>query len=202
MAHYRSSRLLPTILTIIVIIIAIAGLVALARLLFTGGGSQSSAPSQIDVARQNLLNSSDGRAVSMTVRGPIVAEEDFRSYRITISPSARTFESFKGYLDVVVDKQTLSNNTAAYNQLVNALNKANLVAGAPFTADKNDTLGICATGKVYEFRLLNGNDETQMYWTSTCGGSTGSLRANIGQTSQLFLNQIPNGSKIESTLKL
>lgn len=202
MANYRSSRILPTILTIIIIIVAIAGLVALARLLFAGGGSQASTPNQIDIARQNLLTTSDGRSVSMTVRGPIVAEEDFRSYRITISPTARTFESFKGYLDVTVDKQTLPNNTAAYDQFVNALNKANLVASAPFAADKNNTLGICATGKVYEFRLLNGNDETQMYWTSTCGGSTGSLRASVNQTSQLFLNQIPDGSKIESTLKL
>lgn len=200
MANYRTSRILPTVLTIIVIVIAIAGLVALARLLFTGSPSDSGA--EVNTAQQNLLNTSDGRAVSMTVRGPIVADEDFRSYQIVISPSERRFTAFTGYLDAVTDQQTLSNNTAAYSQFVNALNKANLVAGTPFEGDRNNTLGICATGKVYEFRTLNGGEATEMLWTSTCSGSQGSLRASVTQLSQLFLSQIPDGSNIETNLKI
>lgn len=200
MANYRTSRLLPTILTIIIIIVAIAGLVALARLLFTGSASTSVA--EVNVAQQNLLSSSDGRAVSMTVRGPIVADEDFRSYQITVSPSERKFTAYTGYLDVVTDSQTLGNNTAAYEQFVNALNKANLVVGTPFEGDKNNVLGICATGKVYEFRTLDGGATNTMLWTSTCSGSPGSLRASVTQLSQLFFNQIPNGSNIESSLRL
>lgn len=200
MANYRTSRILPTILTIIVIVIAIAGLVALARLIFTG--SSSGSITEVKLAEQHLLDTTDGRAVSMTVRGPIVADEDFRSYQIVISPSERKFTAFTGYLDVVTNRQTLSNNTAAYSQFVNALNKANMVAGTPFEGDKNNVLGICATGKVYEFRTLNAGETDEMLWTSTCGGSPGSLRASASQLSQLFLNQIPDGSDIASDLKL
>lgn len=200
MANYRTSRILPTVLTIIIIVVAIAGLVALARLLFGGGGSNT-AP-VIDTSQQSLLNTSDGRAVSMTVRGPIVADEDFRSYRIVISPSSRDFKAFTGYLDAITSQQTLSNNTAAYTQFVNALDKANLVAGTPFSDEENSVAGICATGKVYEFSLLTAGDVEETLWTSTCSGSPGSLKANATQLSQLFLNQIPTGSDIAASLRL
>lgn len=201
MANYRTSRILPTVLTIVVIVIAIAGLVALARVLFTGSSS-SNTVEQIDVSRQNLLDTTDGRAVSMTVRGPIVADEDFRSYRIIISPTSRQFQAFKGYLDTVTNDQTLANNTAAYAQFVHALDKANMVAGKPFEGDKNDVRGICATGKVYEFSTLSSGTANETLWTSTCSGSPGSLKASTVQLSQLFLNQIPDGSNITASLKL
>lgn len=200
MANYRTSRIIPTILTVVVIIVAIAGIVALARLVFTGSATKTDAI--VDTSQQDLLSTADGRSVSMTVRGPIVADEDFRSYRITISPSSRQFEAFTGYLDAVTDQQTLSNNTAAYDQFVHALDKANLVAGKPFEGDKNNVLGICATGKVYEFNVLNTGTSSEMLWTSTCGGSPGSLKASATQLSQLFLNQIPDSSNITASLKL
>lgn len=200
MANYRTSRILPTILTIIVIIVAIAGLVALARLLFTGS-SNSSTP-KVNETQQSLLNTGADRSVSMTVRGPIVAEEDFRSYRITVSPASRQIQTFKGYLDTVIDQQTLSNNTAAYEQFVFALDKANFAKGVPFEGERNDVRGICAVGRVYEFAVLNAGESKHMLWTSTCSGSAGSLRANSSQLSQLFLNQIPDGSSITRDLKL
>ncbi len=200
MANYRTSRILPTVLTIIIIVVAIAGLVALARLLFGGGGS--STPQAIDTSQQSLLNTGDGRAVSMTVRGPIVADEDFRSYRIIISPSSREFKAFTGYLDAVTSQETLSNNTAAYTQFVNALDKANLTVGNPFPDEQNSVAGICATGKVYEFSLLTAGDIEETLWTSTCSGSPGSLKANANQLSQLFLSQIPSGSDIAASLRL
>jgi len=200
MANYRTSRIIPTILTVIIIIVAIAGLIALVRLIFTG--STSKQPAAVNTSRQQLLDTSAGRAVSMTVRGPIVADEDFRSYSVMISPSSRQFQSYTGYLDVITNQQTLPNNTAAYDQFVHALDKANFAAGTPFEGDKNNTLGICATGKVYEFNLLNNGNSDYMLWTSTCSGSPGSLKASASQLSQLFLNQIPNGSNIEQSLKL
>lgn len=191
MATFRSSRILPTILTIVVIIIAIAGFVALMRLIFGGGTTEP----VIDTSRQNLLSTSEGRAVSMTVRGPIVADEDFRSYQVVISPTERRFTSYTGYLEVITNSQTLSNNTAAYDQFVNALNKANMVEGTPFEGERNNVLGICASGRVYEFRTINNNETTEMLWTSTCSGSPGSLRASATQLSQLFRSQIPEDAE-------
>jgi hypothetical protein len=199
MANYRTSRILPTILTIVIIIVAIAGLVGLARLIFTGSTSK---PPTTDNSQRKLLDSSEGRAVSMTVRGPIVADEDFRSYSVTISPTSRQFQAYTGYLDVITDQETLPNNTAAYEQFVHALNKANMVAGTPLEGEKNNILGVCASGKVYEFSLLNAGDIEEMLWTSTCSGSKGSLKASAAQLSELFLDQIPESADITASLNL
>lgn len=201
MTRYRTSRILPVILTIVIIIVAITALVAFARLLFFSDSSTDTA-SQLDTSQQQLLDTAAGNAVSMTVRGAIVAQENFRSYQITISPSQRTIQTFSGYLGTVIEQQTLTNNVAAYDQFVHALDKANMVKGTPFTGEQNDVLGICATGKLYEFSTLKDTNTVEMLWTSTCGGSPGSLQANTSQLSQLFLAQIPDGSRMISGLSL
>lgn len=198
MATYRTSKKLPTILTVIIIIVAIVAIVSIVRLIFFSGSN----PEAADTSRDQLLSSAEGNAVSMTVRGPIVADENFRSYRISVSPSSRTITTYTGYLDAVLDRQTLTNNVAAYEEFTHALNKANMVAGEPFTGDRNDVRGICATGRVYEFSLLSGGDVTETLWTSTCSGSKGSLRANTDQLTQLFRAQIPDSRDIIRSVSL
>lgn len=200
MASYKQNRTLPTILTIVVIIIAIVGLVSLARFLFFPG--TSSTPAIMDTSEQDLLSSSVDRSVSMTVRGPIVADENFRSYKITVSPTSRGIKTYTGYLGTVLDQKTLSNNTAAYEEFVHALNKANFVAGQPFSGDKNDVRGICATGRVFEYSLEKDNEATETLWTSTCSGSKGSLKASSEQLTQLFRAQIPDSSPLIRAISL
>lgn len=200
MATYRTSRSLPTLFTVIIIIVAIVALVALARVLFFSGSSSN--PAVIDVSEDTLLSTTDGHAVSMTVRGPIVADENFRSYQITISPTSRTVKTYTGYLGTVLDQKTLSNNVAAYEEFVHALNKANMVAGQPFSGDANDIRGICATGRVYEYSLIKDNETFETLWTSTCGGSKGSLRASADQLTQLFRAQVPDSRAMISAVSL
>lgn len=203
MASYKTSRMLPTILTVIVIIGAIIGLVALARaLFFSGSSSDTSSPNQATISREELLSTTDGSSVSMTVRGPIVADEDFRSYQITVSPTERRVQTFQGYLDTTIDQQALGNNLAAYEQFVFALDKANMTAGRQLDEERNDIRGICATGRVYEFKVLKAAEATQTLWTSTCSGSGGSLRANVTQLTQLFTNQVPDAQRIIRPLSI
>lgn len=200
MASYKQNRTLPTILTIVVIIIAIVGLVSVARFLFFPGNSSS--PTIMDTSEQDLLSSSLDRSVSMTVRGPIVADENFRSYKVTVSPSSREIKTYTGYLGTVLDQKALSNNVAAYEEFVHALNKANFVAGQPLSGEKNDVRGICATGRVFEYSLQKDNEATETLWTSTCSGSKGSLKANSDQLNQLFRAQIPDSSPLIRAISL
>lgn len=200
MANYRTSRILPIILVVVIIIIAIAALVSLARVVFFSGGS--SAPVVTDVSREALLNTSAGRSVSMTVRGPIVADEEFHSYKIDISASNRELSTFKGYLGTVVDKTSLGNNVAAYEEFVHALDKADLADGTELEGDKNDVRGICATGRVYEFSIIDNGKTVKRLWTSTCKGSTGSLDASVNQLTELFVNQIPGSEKLIKKVSL
>ncbi len=200
MANYRTTRILPTILVVIVVIIAIVALISLARALFFSGSTSSS--ETVDVSQQALLSTAAGSSVSMSVRGHIVADENFHSYRIIISPNSRQIQTFNGYLDTIVAQKDLGNNTAAYEEFVHALDKANFTAGNQPEGEANDVRGICATGRLYEFSILQNGQTVETLWTSTCGGSKGTLKANTDQLSQLFVSQIPDASPLIRAVSL
>jgi hypothetical protein len=185
---------------LIVIAIAIAALVSAGRAIF-GGGDQA-AQTQIDVGRDALLNTSLNRSVRMTVRGPIVADENFRSYQVTVNPADRSLTTYSGYLAEPLDTKQFGNNVKAYDEFVHALDKANLMKGEALKDEKDDTRGICATGNVYEFEVLNGGGTVKRLWTSTCKGSTGSLKASVAQLETLFHNQIPDSRAVLRTIDL
>jgi hypothetical protein len=196
----NSSRLFPIILVLIVIAIAVAALVSIGRVIF-GGGSQPD-KAQVDTSQQALLDTSATHSVRMTVRGPIVAEENFRSYRITVDASSRNLTTYSGYIEQPIDSKDLSNNTQAYEQFVFALNRANLVKGVAFNDDKDDTRGICATGKVYEFEVIDSGSIIKRLWTSTCKGSPGSFKGSVTQVQNLFLQQIPDNRTVLKKIDL
>jgi len=197
---YKSrSRIVPIIIVLIVVAILIVALVSVGRAIFGGGGTDTTKP---DVGRDALLDTSVGHSVRMTVRGPIVANEDFRSYQVTIDPSSRALVTYKGYLDQVIDSKSYGNNHKAYEQLVYALDKANMMKGDELEGDKDDTRGICADGNVYEFEVLNASSVVKRLWTSTCKGSKGSFQASVSQVKDLFLKQIPDSEKMLDKINL
>ncbi|HRQ86484.1 MAG TPA: hypothetical protein PLY16_00055, partial [Candidatus Saccharibacteria bacterium] len=151
MARLKTSRFLPIILIILVSIIAIVALVSFARALFFSGGSTT----QIDQSREALLSTTAERKVQLTVRGPIVADENFHSYTITVTPNTRQLTTHSGYLDSVVDNISLGNNVAAYEQFAHALDKAQMWRGTQLTGERNDVRAVCATGKVFEFSIIH-----------------------------------------------
>lgn len=177
-------------------IIAIVALVSAGRALFGGKPATEQSNVQQDKSQANLLDTSSNRGVRATVRGAIVADENFRSYQIVVTPSSRTMTAYKGYLGEVIDSKQYSNNVKAYDEFVHALDKANFTKGQQLPGDKDDTRGICATGTVYEYDLLDGTNSTKHLWTSTCDGSKGSLQASVSQVQNLFTKQIPDYSDL------
>jgi len=195
MATYKPTRVIPIALTLIVIAIAIAGMVSLARFMFFSGDAGSDS-SQTEISKYLLVDTSADRAVRMVVRGKIVAEETFRSYRIQISPNERTLVTYQGYLDQPIATISLVNNIPAYEQFVYALQKLNFMNADEQTGDKNDLRGICATGYVYDFQMLKANESIKQLWTSSCSVSSGSLNAKIDPIMKLFIDQIPEAKSI------
>jgi len=202
MAKYKNSRILPTILVVVIVIIAIVALISGARAIFFSGSSSREEVTDTTVA--SLLSTSVSSSVSMSVRGPIVADENFHSYRIVVSPTSRQITTYNGYLGTVISQQTLGNNTAAYEEFVNALNLAKMTAGNEPTGEDadNDVRGICATGNLSEFSILNNDMSVETLWTSTCDGSKGTLRANVTQLSNLFTAQIPDSRTLIRAIDL
>ena len=127
---YRGSgpRIVPLIVAVLVVAFVIAGLVMVGRMIFSGdkqsNGDKKNGPTLVD----SVLNQDESRSVRWTIRGPIVANEKFKSYQITVSPSERTFVTYSGYLDDVIDTKKYNNNKQAYEQFVYALNNANITA--------------------------------------------------------------------------
>ena len=194
----NGARVFPIIIVLIVVAIAIAALVSVGRSIFGGG----STPETTDTSRNTLLSTTVDHSVRMTVRGPIVAEESFRSYQVTVSPSDRTLSTYSGYLAQPINTKQLGNNVKSYEEFVHALELANMVDGEAFTGEKDDTRGICANGKLFEFEVLQAGSTVKRLWTSTCRGSAGSLRANATQLQDLFLDQIPDNRDILKKIDL
>ena len=193
-----SSRVVPIVLVLIVVAIAIAALVSVGRAIF--GGNDNQATEQVDLGVESLLNTSPDRSVRMTVRGPLVADEQFRSYQIAVDSSSRRLTTYSGYLDQTLETNELGNNTKAYEEFVHALARVNLMKGEELEGEKNDTRGVCAAGRVYEFEVLQGNSVIKRLWTSTCKGSQGSLKASVKQIETLFTEQIPGSTQTLSKI--
>lgn len=193
------SRVIPILILLVVVVVAIIGLVTLGRILLGGNGSKIT---EDDPAARALLTTDADYSVRMTVRGPIVADEDFRSYTVTISPSGRQMVSYSGYDNRTLDTTQLSNTTEAYAQFVGALDRANFVKSATLSGAQNDTQGACATGRLYTFEILQAQSLVKQLWTTSCNGVSGSFRGNATAVRSLFLRQIPNSNDLLRAINL
>lgn len=191
---YRGSnpRILPIIIVIIVVALVVAALVTVGRMIFSGDSGSSNDSNQGKVSLQDaVLDRTAERSVRWTIRGPIVADENFRSYQITVTPSSRTYITYSGYLDQLTSSHTYDNNTRAYEEFVFALDKANI--SKTRNSDDVDLRGVCATnGIAYMFETLNNGSVDNSIWSSSCKGSPGTMSADPVKVQALFVNQIPD----------
>ena len=195
------SRFVPILLVIVITIVAVAAVIAIGRALF-GKNDSGQTDQNVNTAQVALLSTEEGRAVRLTVRGPIVANENFRSYSVIISPSSRDMTTYEGYLDKEINQKKLDNNVKAYTELIYALDKRKMMNGTQLTEQQNDLRGICASGKVYKFETLKDNSVVKSLWTSDCSGSKGSAQANVNEILDMFLKQIPDGKKMAAGIGL
>ena len=190
---YRGSnpRIFPIIIVVLVIALVIAAVFSVGRMIFFS--NSSSQDKATDSISSSLVDTDEGRSVRWAVRGPIVANEKFQSYQITVSPSSRSYMVYTGYLDQVVLTHKYENNRQAYEQFVYALAKAD-VTNTRNAAD-NDIRGACATqGLAFVFETAKDGTVDQSEWTTTCAGSKGTMTAKPAQVQALFVNQIPDFS--------
>lgn len=134
----------------------------------------------------------DSQAV-YTVRGRIVANEEHKGYRITVTKTSRKLEILSGYDNRVVSSKTFSNTEAAYEEFIYALQRAG------FSSLNNDDLrGICANGSLYTYEFSNEDKLLARQYSSTCGDK--SLK-NF-HPDNLFKTQIPEFSQLTSGINL
>lgn len=195
MQRSGGARFLPFLITVVIIVLVVVAIISIGRMLF--GGTPNDADIVEEPGTSELLTVSVNNSVRMTMRGPIVADEEFSSYTITVSTTERELVIYDGYLDDISERKTLDNNNRAYEQFVYALDKADMMVGEePIDEAANDLRGICATGYIYEYAVLVDGEPVKSLWTSTCSGSQGTLDASTQQLNDLFFKQIPDSKKI------
>lgn len=175
-------------LIILVFILVIRGL---------GGGDNGSENQTrlVDYANTNAV-------VSLTVDGEINANLDHRAFEITVGRSDVRMETYKGYEREVLESKNYQNTNEAYANFLRALELAGFTKGkVDVEGGQNDPRGVCATGQRYVLRITSGASDIQRYWATSCGGQ-GTFKGNLQQVRQLFINQVPDYSKLTNNLDL
>lgn len=190
MSRYQKRSTLNLVVLFIVIAIIIAGAFSAVRAIFFSGNST---PSQVDTSKTELLNTSAGQSVDMYVRGPIVANNQHNSYRMLISPSGNELTTYVGYQGTILASNSAPNNSQAYEQFVNALERLGYANGTEYTGERNDTLGRCASGRVYYFSINKDGQPIKTLWKTSCANE-GSFRGEFNSVKNLFYGQFSSSA--------
>jgi hypothetical protein len=133
------------------------------------------------------------------MNGPIVADENYRWVRYTISPSSRVVESFKGYKGTLEKSQNLPNTPEGYRAFLAALSTSNFARAKSTTAQIETS---CVQGSRYTYELLVAGNKKVNTWTSTCGTKNASFAGDAQGVNQLVRSQFPNLSEIPTAYSL
>lgn len=128
--------------------------------------------------------------VEYTKYGSLVADEQRRTLRITVTENERTIEILKGYNEMVETRKTYPNNQDSYNVFMRSLD----VAG--FTREKkskiSDPVGACPSGYRFEYKLKQLNEDVSSLWNNSCQTMEGTLANSGAAIRTIFEKQIPD----------
>jgi len=149
---------------------------------FSGGTKQTQKP----------LSDYAGTAsvVQLKVSGPIVGDQQFQSYQVTVGRDNVTIDTMSGYQNTLIAEKTYPNNQESYVNFLRALDFAGFTKGDTKSTN-TDERGTCATGDRDVLQILNGTSETQRFWTTTCRGQGGTFKGSTDAIRRLFNLQVP-----------
>lgn len=155
-----------------------------------------SGPSTPKVTSKPLVSyATSNSSIEMDIYGPIVAPANHSQVDITINQYTSNITVYRGYNYDVVRSVSFNNSFNSYQALLAALSFAGYNKG---TKNNTSSLGYCAVGDIYTFKLNNNGQNVSTYWTSNCGGDPVTYSGNVSRTLSLFESQVPNYSNIIS----
>ncbi len=174
-------------------------LITLFVLILRGGKNKTTlVPVNPRVNLTKLIKSNS--EISVTIQGPLVAEEQRQGIRLTITPNSRKVEILKGYENDVDKSETLSNTSAAYDALMRTLENAG------FTKDKSNTsgleeVGLCPDGRHYAYEVKNDGKSLSRLWSNSCNVA-GTFAGNGAVIRAQIEKQIPDYNKFTADVQL
>ena len=183
---------LAFIAAIVVIVLLAVGLVRT----WGDSGPATNVSTAIDLLGDNTENS----VARFTVEGPVVADENHKAIRITVSKNSRTVDVLSGYNGRVEKTSTIANTPEAYKAFLGALAAARF---ANKTATENGSpRDTCVTGAQYFFELQLDSNKPVNTWTSSCSLKHGNFAGDATATAQLFRSQIPNYGELTADVNV
>lgn len=153
---------------------------------FSGGGGTETPQVQPTPITSYVDTATEMQVV---VSGPIVAQEQHDSIRITVGRDERTIEVLKGYQEEVVASRSFENTQEAYDEFLHALSAYGYANGT--SSDESGEKGRCSNGSRYVFTIVDGAREIERRWTTTCESIKGNFVGNRVSVMRLFRTQIP-----------
>ncbi len=162
------------------------GLISIARNIFDGGISGSSSQTS-DSAEDILIDTVD--VARFSVSGPVVATNEHRSYTIEVNERLVVFTLYSDYGQKQLNRKSFTNNEAAYDEFIEALDKANVLSRRSGTDVEDDINyeGACPSGRRYIIEL---NDDVTR-WSTSCESSRGTFGGSMKAIRRLFNKQVP-----------
>lgn len=171
--------------------IVILIIILLIRAIF-GGGEPAEPKAQL------LSYNRPGTSMRLTIDGPINSELQHRQVQIDISQRQTQIRTITGYENRTLDSKTFGNNPNAYGVFLRAIDLQGYTDG-----DNSESLiderGYCPTGQRYIFEIIDNDNVTQRYWSTSCGG-VHSFKGNADVTIGLFRAQIPDYEQITQNI--
>lgn len=183
---YQIRRLVIVLIAVTLLVLLVAGI---ANILRDDSGTTDAAPAPEDLVLTDY--DTDTSELRLIYDGKVIANEDRRSLRITISSEERVFELLRGYDGQAVTRKTYPNTPSAYENLVRAANFEGFISAQ----DNNlgdDERGICPAGQRTITELIDNGEVVSRLWSASCGKKLGTLAGDSRGLVKLFQVQIPD----------
>lgn len=171
------------------------GLFSIAKSLFTRTSNLSTNTDTVQIEQtQDALDTAG--IVTFEVNGPVVANEDHRSYVISVTNSTVNIKLYERYGAKVIDQKSYPNTQDAYDAFIAALAQENVLAvkGSDSEDFAYNEEGVCARGKRYILEI----DRSIRRWTTSCSSKDGNADFSMSRVRSLFQKQVPDYREVIS----
>lgn len=178
-------RWLLVIIVVVLLLVLIGwGLFSIASNIFRGvGGGDDITP----VSSYNVTSTATARFI---VDGPVVANENHRSFEIEVAENVVSMTVYGSYGQRVIEEKSYRNTTESFDTFLSALENERVTDrfGDTDEEDDHEEIGVCPRGRRYIVEL----DSAVRRWSTSCRNSEGTAGFNMRSIRSLFEDQVPN----------
>lgn len=175
-------------------------LIIIALVLFFSSNSKTNSQYNNDLNKFANYSLTSATA-TLDINGPITAQSTHNEVKIIVSNLDVNLQVLKGYDGEIILNQVFSNSQNSYNAFLRSI----YLNGFTLKTNKNivkNSIGLCATGDVYNLELLLNSSYIVNSWETNCGGSNDNFAGNLTEIIDLFESQVPNYNSYTNNLNI